>query len=768
MKSEIRKLLETYHSNTLWDMAQAGRLEVTKNGQRLRKSQLLPLMEEEFFTPARIQYSLSQLDKRERAVLNQLLQRDEPISTNTFRRQMVRAGLVTEAQETERPRYYSSGVPYANGYTGTPHRSRSRVFEDVIARLTYHGLVFSQGAQLSTGGIPYKLQYHPGNSLYVPEFVRRHLPEAEQLVEAEQWQPERIEAGVPAFLLRDLYLYWDFVRQNEVPFIQAGFVGKRPLKAINELLLVPDPLLNRVRREDETQRLFLLRQLLEALDLVYQKEGYLHLSTTDSLYIPAFWTQSSLQQLKQCVESWPRLEGIAQLGSDASNFGPHYAHARQVLLDTLKDFSTEWFEVEELLEHILLKHMDFLFPEHSRIANYHGSWYHSYSGNYYYGSTTALLERMEKLEAQFIKSCLTGFLHQAGVVDLGYEGDKLQGFRLSAAGRTILTGEENELPEQEQPGKIIVQPNFQLMAIGPVGLDTLARLDLFAERENVDRGVFEYHLSRESIYQAQQLGVEVSQVVHFLEQAAGMPLPQNVQRSLSEWAAHYERIIFRSGVSLIQTANAELLERLAGAPDTADYLARPISDEVALVLKDRQQELIAALVERGLFPAVSGGEPEAADDSVIIEQNGHIRPIHAVPSLHLRGRLSRVAEQDGEAWQLTQASVRRAGGSKRRVLDTLKELRRLHRGPFPEPLVEQVKAWGGYYGPASVEDVTLIELRDVETLAELREQHPELKLYLTPFPAGDRALVVVSEEHLERVREILAQFGVLMKEGLKR
>lgn len=766
--SEIMQLLETYHSNVLWEIAQAGGLEVIKDGSRLRKSELLPLMEAEFFTPARIQFSLSRLDKRELTVLNHLLRREGPTPTDSFRRQMIRSGVTAEAQETERHRYYSGGVPYASGYTGNPHRPRSRIFEDIIARLTYHGLVFSQGAELSTGGVPYKLQYHPGRSLYVPEFVRRHLPPPETLIESTQWQPDRIQAGVPAFLLRDLYLYWDFVRQNEVPFIQAGFVGKRPLKAINELLLIPDPMLDSVRREDETERLFLLRQMLQELGLVHQKEGYLRPIVEDPLHIPEFWAATSLQQLGECVRVWPQFEGNVPSGGEISNFSPRYAHARQALLDTLKDYSDQWFEAEELLEYILIKDMDFLFPEHSRIANYRGSWYHSYSGNYYYGSTSALLERMEELESRFVKSCLTGFLHQAGVVDLGYDGDSLQGFRLSPAGRALLTEEVVEPPDQEQPGKIIVQPNFQVMAIGPVGLDTLAWLDLFAVRENVDRGVFEYRLSRESIYHAQQLGMEVTGIQRFLEQAADMPLPQNVRRSLSEWATHYERIVFRSGVSLIQAADAELLDALVEAPDTGPHLARPVSDEVALVLQDRKQELIAALVERGLFPAVSRGEPEAADDSVIIEQDGHIRPVHAVPSLHLRGRLSRMAERNGEEWQLTRQSIRRAGGSKRRVLDVLQELRRLHRGPFPETWVERVKAWGGYYGAVAIEDLTLIELRDVETLAELRQQHPELNLYLTPFPAGNRALAVVPGEHLERVREILARFGVSIKEGLRR
>ena len=37
---------------------------------------------------------------------------------------------------------------------------------------------------------------------------------------------------------------------------------------------------------------------------------------------------------------------------------------------------------------------------------------------------------------------------------------------------------------------------------------------------------------------------------------------------------------------------------------------------------------------------------------------------------------------------------------------------------------------------------------------------------LTPFPAGDRALAIVPAEQLAQVKEILARFGVSVREGL--
>jgi hypothetical protein len=338
-------------------------------------------------------------------------------------------------------------------------------------------------------------------------------------------------------------------------------------------------------------------------------------------------------------------------------------------------------------------------------------------------------------------------------------------FRLTPLGRAVL-GKPATRPDQPpHTGKVVIQPNFQIMAIGPVALNILARLDLFAQREQADRGVFQYRLSRESVYQAQQLGWPVSEIIEFLEQTAETDLPQNIRRSLEEWAGHHERIVFRRGVSLLQAANADLLQQLLTESPAAKHLARPVADDVALIKNGQQKSLVAVLIEQDLLPAVSGADPSAADQSVIIQADGLIQPVHAVSSLHLRGRLAQVAVETGEGWQLTADSVRRRGGSRDQVNRLLDELRKLHRGQLPEPLVTRLKAWGGYYGQAAAETLTLIEFNDPVALQEL-SQHPALQADLTPFSAGERALAVIPTNRLPEIKEILAGFGVEVKEGL--
>jgi hypothetical protein len=775
---EISAILDTYHSATLFEMAHAAGLDVSEGKRKLPKADLLEKVRNEFFTQERVLASLAKLDERERAVLDRLLLHGGTAPAKSLKREVIRAGLATEVQPAEKTRAgyrYTRGVPYARGeYSGSPNRPQSTVFEDVIARLTYHGLVFSRDTGVKTiGGAQHKLQFHPANTLYVPEIIRRYLPEPAPVPPTDATQPDRVQEGHPELLLRDLYLYWDYVRRNPVPLVQGGAVAKRSLKAINGILLMPDPSLDKAKGENDAGRLLMLRQLLAAFKLVQGVGGQLRLTGKNALDMPEFWNWPRVKQVNACVEAWSRLGGLGELDSKASQYLPQYVHARQVMLDVLKTLPARiWLEPEELVEQMYVKDVDFLFAEHSRVEAHRGGWYYSYGGGHYYGQAPEILKVLERFEAEFVATCLTGFLHQVGAMELGFpkESDRLMAFRLTSLGQSILKSlpDAETSGESNDTGRLVVQPSFQLIAVGPVSLALLATLDLFAERQRADQGAFEYRLSRESVYRAQQLGMSAGEVIRFLEQTAHAELPQNVRRSLEEWAAHHERIVFRTGVSLLQAADASLLDRLMQDPRTGSFVARAVSPEVAIIARRGQGKLVSALVEQGLFPAVSGAQPQSADKSVVVQEDGTIRAIHAVPSLHLRGRISRLAEETGAEgeWRLTPASIGRAGGSKTRVLGILEELGKLHRGTeLPEELVEQIKAWGGYYGDAAAQTLTLIEFRDQSALDELM-QRSDLT-YLTLFPAGNRALAVVPRDKLAQVKEVLAGLGVRVREGLK-
>ena len=762
---DIKTLLDSYNSNTLWEMAREAQLSNT-TGKKLKKDDVMQLMQREFFQPERIKASYEQLNKKERAVLNRLLLHGGQVSTRIFKRELIRAKLATEAPAKPEPKATSSYSQYRGWsvygrsvtHIGQPHDSQSTIFEDMMARLTLYGLLFSEEAAVNTGNQPFKLQYHPGSTLIIPTFVRQHLPKPEPLpVEVDDWQPAHMLHGDPQMFIRNLYLYWDTVRRSPIAMIKSGLVSKRGLKQLNENLLAPDPTLDQARSEEDTGRLFLLRQMLQALKLVVLQHGELRISGENGRAIPDLWQNSTTEQVRAIIAAWRALRRPVHLDNKHSHyaFTPDTQAASQYLLTILAEMPEKtWIDANTLLDSLQDRNRDFLIPARNRIENQRGY--------YYYGNMGDIIGKMDQAEQAFVAQAMADFLFQMGLVELGFDTtptkpDAWSAFRLTPLGTAVFKNTPLEMVPAA--GQIIIQPNFQILAMGPVPLDLLAQLDLFAERQKVDRSAFEYHLSRESVYAAQQMGYSVAEVEQFLTAVTPNGLPQNISRSLAEWAAHHERIVFRRNVTLLQAADEALLEQLLNGEETGKLLARPVGNAVALVKDKRQAQLVEALQTTGILPAVSGANPEAADKSVMVAENGRIQAIHAVPSLHLRGRLARFSVEAGDGWQLTETAVRRAGGSKKKAQGIVDELQKLHRGRLPKLIVEQVKAWGGYYGSATVGTMTLFEFRDQETLAELC-QLAELQDLLQPFPAGERALAVVDGEWVTAVQTILTRLGV--------
>jgi hypothetical protein len=795
MSITLDQILDAYNVGTLNSMVTAATLLPAK-GKKPNKSQLVALMKEKYFTAERVRATLAKLTTREKAVLNRLLLRGGESATKALKRETLRAKLTTEA-------------PSSATHVGSLSNEQSTIFEDVIARLTLHGLVFSKPVAMDAG-YNYKFQFDPGDQLIIPAIVRQFLPPADPLpAETAAWQPGHTEHSDPMRLLRELYLYWDFARRNEVQILQNGLVGKRSLKALNQMLLVPDPLVDQASGEDGTEKLQTMRALLEGLGLVQAVQGRLVAPKKGKELIPEFWSKDEVQQLTACSQVWLALPNGNEVDSKMSVFRPDYGQARRSLLRTLKQLSPDvWHEMDELLTNLQESEQNFLFPDRNKVESQQGRSYYYYSYGYYSGSPADIIKKFDNAEKHFLEQALVGFLFQCGLVELGYtqaDQQHCQAIRLTKLGLTVLARLDkvlaktsqpatqirlaeppapayntpakqpvNEIPPLDSPsttpdqGRIVVQPNFQILAIGPVKLNLLAQLDLVAERRKADIGVFEYHLSRDSVYNAQQAGMPVDEIKYFLQESNGAALPQNVLRTLDEWGAHHERIIFRTGVNLLQAADEATLQALLENSAVGAHLARALAPGVALVKGQRTDKLIKGLLQSNLLPAISNDQPTSADHSVVINKAGSIKPIHSVPSLHLSGRLARFAEKQADGlWQITPSSIRRAGGDRKKVLDLLEEMRKLQRGTLPSVIGEQVKKWGAYFGDASVETVTLVEFRDQQALAELR-QIATLQDLLIPFPAGDRALAMIPAARLSEVEQILTDLGANVKAGLAR
>ncbi|MCB0038166.1 MAG: helicase-associated domain-containing protein [Caldilineaceae bacterium] len=779
----VDEILDSYSVHALAKIAVACGL-IPEQKKRPLKDDLVALMKRSLFVAENVRARYAALDSRDRTVVDYLLYHGGVLRRARLERDLVRAGLAESTRMITSKRRDDTPL-YAPGERMADPTSTQNIFQDILARLTLKGLVFTveEYSEYGMATNAYKLGLHPAMLAYIPKVVSLHLHEVS--VSPLTIQTKTVAHTLhssPHGQLRDMFLYWDFVRRVQPPFLQTGFLGKRTLRAINGQLLVPDPTLEKVSSENETGKLFALRTLLTQLKLLRRDAGKLVVAGDASTGPPAFWTYDAHRQI-----------GLAlQVIIENLRPEPSYGYGRSWQIDYQAGLKAllqrlaqggDWEDVESVVDDLRGDRSSFLVPE---LASYTGSKHYIsiYFGNRYYTSYNDLVVAIHTAEESFVVESCGGPLLEMGITELGFLNEKdarWRVMRLTPFGREVLAGitaiggkhqgaqtamREAPAPAVDQ-GRVVIQPNFQVLALGPVSTAILARLELCAARTKADAHVFEYTLTRESLYQAGQTGFEADAVLRFLEEISGAPLPQNVARSLQEWGAHHDRIVFRTGVSLLQSVDAETLSALLADVAAGEYLARAVAPTVALVAHGADEALLSALFAGGQLPAVTDPAVSTTDNDVIVQPDATIAPVHSVPSLFLTGRIARIAEQDAQGvWRLTPASVRRNGAGRAQIAPLLTELESLHRGALPESVVAEIKRWSNYHGRATLATVTLVEFESKEQRAELLE-HPQLRDRLTPFAAGDRALALVDTAHVAAVEQLLADLGATISHTLQ-
>ena len=760
MSDELIGLLKEYNYHTLMKIAEHNGLDICdERGKKLRKATLVSLMRRHFFTEACVKASLAELSELDRAVLNRLLLRGGEADTISLRQEVVRDGLAAEQSSQK-----SRGYRHRSYGSNVPPRSDSSVFSDVMARLTLHGLVFTKVPSVVYGSVTYKLNFNPGSVIYVPPTIRPFLPEpAQPSLEIDPADIGERRATAPDIFLRDLLLYWLDLRQNEVTFIQAGTVGKRHLKRINSVLIEPEPDLAEAASETDADRLFFLRILLEDMELAI-RDGRRLVPKGGRLQVPDVWSGSAAEQLGLCVQTWEKSKRWDELQDLRLASLADRQQGRSALLNFLRTLpSDKWLSVGLLLSRLVATDPDFLVRDRNVVSSRSSG----YIDGHWYRSGEMMAAQLTQLERSFVDNALIGPLFWLGVVDVGMREGQPGSFRITREGARALGMAPAEAAPADQ-GRIIVQPNFQIFALGPVPLSLLARLEIFAHRIKAERGAFEYHLSQDSVYRAQEVGYGTKEILHLLTEEARTEVPQNVLRSLQEWGALHERIVFRDHVSLCQATSPAMLDKLLADERVGRHLSHRVSPTVALVKEGNAADVLVGLLERGILPAVSTDQPDADVNAVFADEEGALSFVHAVPSLHLQARLSRLAEPSDGLYRVTESAVQAAlRGHFDGVPALLQELEKLHRGPLPKRLVLRIKAWGHHFGDAALSPLTLLQVKDEGTLRELLAD-PEVGPYLSRFrPSVRKALAMVDEQKLETLRELLAERGMKVSDRLR-
>ena len=375
-------------------------------------------------------------------------------------------------------------------------------------------------------------------------------------------------------------------------------------------------------------------------------------------------------------------------------------------------------------------------------------------------------EGWRRVEGQWIQWMVTAPLFWMGLADVGFHdanGANPDCFNLTAPGRWLLAGGvPPEIPQEG--GQVIVQPDYTLLAFDPISDAVLFRLEQFARRVSAERATL-FRMDQASVYAGQQAGWSADRIQAYLEELSAQPLPANVARTLQEWQTSHERISMMAHVNVLYASQAEDLDQLAPHKNTAPLLKqRPAPGVVVLPGERKLDEVHRIFSELGWWPLVTYREAGLPPRSVAVDGEGRLAFVQRRPGLYLRAHLARFAEPQGDGFQLTPASIRRAANAGLTADQMVAELNRVLVSPLSLQLEQRLQAWSGYFGQVQVEDVALLRFKNDTALADLLRD-PEISRMLRTFHSADLDRTgVVRAKDVGALRKLLEERGVEWKE----
>lgn len=774
MLMRLQDALHSYRLPALQSMARLAQLELPDR----RKETVVNALITHLSSQTGVMRAYARLQGPELAVLQKLQAIQGEVYTTSFYTIMARTrgfALRTQVQK------------YAGGYFS---ESTSNL-DVVLSTLMQHGLVLTRaGDEFRLDRL---LDLQPGAFIWIADEVRAHLP---PLPENSGSPPvvRGVRESSARVFQRDLFFYWSQLRIRPLSPTKTFWLRKNDLRLLNDALLVKAALETGVSERD-SRRLFFLRRLLQELDMLSYKRNQVIANPK-----PDFLEMAPAARVEKCFHLWREgrfwneLYGIATIILQTSDTPVTLAHAgvvraRKTVLDHLQRLPQDaWVMCDTLISRIHQQDYEFLLPRSrksslSAFSNLSGRASNPYYQNVYGWQFEGVRDEQTgwyQVEGEFILAVLREGLYWMGLIDLGYAQETpgsepvaqpaadILAYRLTNMGRWLLgTGPVPQINVDQ--GRVIVQPNFDVLALDPITDAVLAALDQFCDRLSADRAIH-YRLSQVSVYRGSTQGWDAARIIEFLQTASGAPLPQNVERELHEWAANMQRIVIRTNVSLLQAASPSLLAAALQLGAVAREVIRRPSPDVALLNTGAPpaKRVLDALRGAGYASTYTLTESVAASPCLTITPAGVIAFREALPNIFLLAKVEPFCEQNSDgAWQVTAAAVANAVRSGWTGLSILDMLRSLHIGPLPAGFDLKVKAWAGHFGTVRQQTMTILRFDSSKILEELMA-NPEVGPLLKSFLPRESfsTLAMVEPKDAERLHMLLQERGVVFKNQL--
>lgn len=205
-------------------------------------------------------------------------------------------------------------------------------------------------------------------------------------------------------------------------------------------------------------------------------------------------------------------------------------------------------------------------------------------------------ETIERHWSSLLREFFRARLLPLGAAEAGYTTERAMCLRMTRLGKYLLGAEEEFQWAGEQGSLVIVQPNFEVVFLGPSPLAE-AEISRFAERKGKQMGVM-FTITKKSVFNGAAAGLTGKIILETLQRVCGKEIPANVSREVEGWARQIRRVEMWPA-TLVRCPDAETAMRIKAAVP-GDFTK--ISDTV-LELNGRvkPQEMARRLRAMGIF-----------------------------------------------------------------------------------------------------------------------------------------------------------------------
>jgi|GEM_PF-2354511 len=173
-------------------------------------------------------------------------------------------------------------------------------------------------------------------------------------------------------------------------------------------------------------------------------------------------------------------------------------------------------------------------------------------------------------------------------------------WRITEFGMSLIKGKPLPENQPEFENKIIIQPNFELIASRNADLMLLWKIYRFADIFQCDH-MLRFNISRLSLYRGLSNNLKSDEVTNILEKYAKETISQNVLYSLKEWCSDFGSIYFMD-VFLLRCKNKNIADQIKLNPKTRDFVKGNFSQTDLIVERTDFETLMEILKSQGLMP----------------------------------------------------------------------------------------------------------------------------------------------------------------------